>query len=232
MPRREAMRAIDYAAVLKHQPIFSHFTPAECEELLAYCTHHNLVKNENLFRQGEAATGFYVVVHGRIKLALQAPRGTEKVVEIVTDGGSFGEAAMFLGKPYPLLAQALCESLVIFIRGEFIFSRIESDPQFARSMLCTLSHQLHSLIADVESYSLKSATERIAAFVLKESARRQSDQIILALSKCVLASRLSITPETLSRALHQMSNRGLVEVDGRMIRILDRPQLHEMLQPA
>ncbi|SHF72644.1 cAMP-binding domain of CRP or a regulatory subunit of cAMP-dependent protein kinases [Microbulbifer donghaiensis] len=226
------MRAIDYAGILKHQPIFSQFTDAECEELSAYCTPRNLVKNEHLFQQGEAATGFYIVVHGRIKLALQAPRGAEKVVEIVTDGGSFGEAAMFIGKPYPVLAQALCESLVIFVRREFVVARIASDPQFARNMLCLLSHQLHGLIADVESYSLKSATERIAAFVLKESARRSSDQIVLALSKCVLASRLSITPETLSRTLHQMSSRGLVEVDGPRIRILDRPQLHDMLQPG
>ncbi|HPE72583.1 MAG TPA: Crp/Fnr family transcriptional regulator, partial [Candidatus Competibacter sp.] len=72
-------------------------------------------------------------------------------------------------------------------------------------------------------YSLRSATQRLIGFLLQLAGAPESGLIELALpaSKQVIASRLNLTPETLSRVLHSLSDSGLITVKGRHITITD-----------
>jgi CRP-like cAMP-binding protein len=172
-----------------------------------------------------------VIVVGRVKLALLAPAGAEKVVEILGPGQSFGEAIMFLGKRHMLYAEALADSLLLFIRNSAIMEAIERNPDLARRMLGAMSQRLYRLVADIEGYTLKSATERVTGYLLAAlpddtSPGRPAD-VLLAASKSVLASRLNITREHFSRILHDLSQAGLIQVSGRSIRILDPAGLRD-----
>ncbi len=69
---------------------------------------------------------------------------------------SFGEALMFMDKPYIVMAQTLADSLLLHVSKQAVFDELERDPAFARKMLAGLSRRLHGLIADVEAYSLQS----------------------------------------------------------------------------
>ena len=110
-----------------------------------------------------------------------------------------------------------------------MFDEIERDPAFARKMLAGLSRRLHGLIGDVESYSLRSGTERVIGYLLRhdeDSAQANDPNVVtLPASKSVVASRLNLTPEHFSRVLHELSEKGLISVDGREIRILDVAKL-------
>jgi CRP-like cAMP-binding protein len=97
-------------------------------------------------------------------------------------------------------------------------------------MLGGLSRRVHQLIADVESYSLRSGTERLIGFLLAEDRGDESPdgrvlEVQLPVAKGVIASRLSLTQEHLSRILHDLSALGLIEVAGRRIRVLDVERL-------
>jgi len=182
-----------------------------------------------VFRRGDAALGMHAVVYGQVKLALTTPDGGEKVVEIVGPGGSFGEAVMFLEKPYYVSAEVLADTLLLFVSRAAIFAEIEASPQFARRMLAGLSMRLHRLIGDVEALSLKSGTERVVGYLLRDcpdsGPGAQSIELRLPVAKGVLASRLNLTREHFSRILHDLSAAGLIRVAGRSIRVLDVPRL-------
>jgi CRP-like cAMP-binding protein len=214
---------------LKNVPLFRELTDDELDRVAAATAQVRAPTGTILFRRGEACAGFHVIVYGQVKLAFGAADGSEKVVEILGPGASFGEAVMFLDKPYVVFAETLSDSLVLAIGKQAIFSELERNPRFARKMLAGLAQRLHRLVHDLEAYTLRSGTQRVIGYLLRdysEEARpREPMEVALATSKGVLASRLNITREHFSRILHDLSAAGLIEVHGRIIRILDPERL-------
>jgi CRP-like cAMP-binding protein len=218
-------------AFLSRLPLFEELAAEELDRIAAGTTELHVPRGEIVVNRGEPCVGFHLVVYGQVKLAFLSPQGGEKVVEIVAPGYSFGEALMFMGKPYIVMAQTLADSLLLHVSKKVVFDEIERDPAFARKMLAGLSRRLHSLISDVESYSMQSGTERVIGYLLRQDAAqaRTNDPYVLTLptSKAVVASRLNVTPEHFSRILHDLSERGLINVEGREIRILDAAKLRD-----
>ena len=209
----------DVRGVLANLPLFRQLSAEEIDNLAVGTREQKVLKNEFLFQKGEPSHGFFVIAYGLIKLAFPSHNGAEKVVEIIGAGQSFGEAVMFMEKPFPVYAQALADSLLLHIAKPVIFSAIDHDPTLARKMLAGLSIRLHGLIQDVEAYSLRSGTQRLIGFLLEQpqTATDGGVEIALPASKTVIASRLNLTPETLSRILHTLSEQSLISVHGRVI---------------
>jgi CRP/FNR family transcriptional regulator, dissimilatory nitrate respiration regulator len=210
---------------LRNLPLFRELDARELEAIGAGTNERRVPAGAVLFRRGDPCDGFYVIVVGRVKLALLAPAGAEKVVEILGPGQSFGESVMFLGKPHMLCAEALADSLLLFVRSSVILDAIERKPELARRMLDEMSLRLYRLMADIEAYTLKSATERVTGYLLASlpdgAGPAGPADVLLAASKSVLASRLNITREHFSRILNELSRAGLIRVSGRSIRVLD-----------
>jgi CRP-like cAMP-binding protein len=218
-------------AFLSRLPLFEELVPEELDRIAAGTTELHVPRGEIVFNRGDPCVGFHFVVYGQVKLAFLSPQGGEKVVEIIAPGYSFGEALMFMGKPYIVMAQTLADSLLLHVSKKVVYDEIDRDPAFARKMLAGLSRRLHSLIGDVESYSMQSGTERVIGYLLRqdENQARSGGSYVLTLptSKAVVASRLNVTPEHFSRILHDLSERGLIAVEGRDIRIVDAAKLRD-----
>ena len=211
-------------------PLFRELSAEQQDRILDDVREVRLDKGRQIFSKGDAVQGFHVVVYGQVKLFLPSVQGNEKVVEIIGPQQSFGEAVMFLGKPYPVSAEALADTLLLHVSRESILGLLETDTSFARRLLAGLSMRLHSLLLDVESYSLRSSTQRVIGFLLQhcDAGEAESAEVLnltLPTSKQVIASRLNLTPETLSRIFSELTARDLIEVQGRAIRILDVPRL-------
>lgn len=219
---------MNITAILAHLPLFGEMTPDELDRITQGSQELSLNRGDVIFQRGDACNGFHVVVHGQVKLALSSPQGVEKVVELIGPGQSFGEAVMFMGRPYPVYAQALVDSLVLHINRTVILDGIENDPAFCRKMLAGLSIRLHRLIQSVESLSLHTPEQRVVEYLLQNAGGVQEGQDVpvkLPTKKNVIASSLNITPETFSRVLHHLTTAGLIEVDGKDIRIKDIDRL-------
>ncbi len=222
-------KQLDIARLLSSLPLFQQLRDNEVLSLAAGTREVRLHKGRILFQKGDLLEGFYVVVQGQIKLAFPSPQGQEKVVSIVGRGGSFGEAVMFMEKPCPVFTQALEDSHLLYIAKQGIFAAIAHDSAFARRMLAGLSMRLHGLIQDVEDYSLHSSTQRVIGFLLHlaETADPAVVAFDMPVSKQVIASRLNLTPETLSRILHHLTESGLIAVQGRRIAVRNLAQLRQ-----
>ncbi len=184
-----------------------------------------------LFEQGDPAQVYYVVERGMIKLAKVTPEGAEKVIEMIRPGESFAEAVMFMKKGrYPVNAQAVDDSSVVILKNRPFLDLLETDNALALRMLAHLSIRMHGLIQEVEALTCHTAIYRLINFLLNEQERSASTSFTLGAPKHVIASRLGITPETLSRLLHQLRSDGLVAIDGARIRITDMTALRSRLE--
>lgn len=226
MVSRPSFKTHTYLASL---PLFNALAPAELDAIAAGTTELNVARGAIIFNRGDPCVGFHIVVFGQIKLAFLSPDGGEKIIAIIGPGGSFGEALMFMEKPYVVMAQALADSTLLHVAKAVIFDELEREPRFARRMLAGLSRRLHGLISDVEAYSLQSGTERVIGFLLRQDASAGHDDaplvVVLPTSKANVASRLNLTPEHFSRILHDLVTAKLISVDGRTVRILDIERL-------
>jgi CRP-like cAMP-binding protein len=220
---------VQIESLLSRIPLFEGLAADELARMATGTHEVRLVKGDTLFRPGDACTGFHVLVYGQVKLALSSPQGTEKVVEIIQAGQSFGEAIMFMDKSYFLFAQALSDSLLLHVSKAAIYQELQSDHAFVRKMLAGMAMRLHQLMIDVEAYSLHSGTQRVIGYLMHELPESQHDEsnVVLELSanKGVIASRLNLTQEHFSRILHDLIGLGLIVVEGKRIRIPSVPKL-------
>ena len=216
---------------LAHTPLFQALSQEQLEHISRSIQEIRLSKGEVLFRAGETPTGFYIVAYGQIKLMITSSSGDEKVVEIIGPRQSFGEAVMFLQRPYPVTAVALIDTWLLKAPQTAVDEVLANDPLFAKRMLAGLSFRLHSLIQDVESYSMRSSTQRVIGFLLQHIPEDspETQEITLPTTKLVIASRLNLTPETLSRILNELSQHRLIEVHGRQIKIISQQGLRAYL---
>ncbi len=220
---------IKTTAFLANVPLFKELAPAELERIAKGTTELHVARGEVLFNKGDPCTGFHVVIYGQVKLAFVTPLGNEKVVEILGPGMSFGEALMFMGQPYVVMAQTLADSLLLHVAREVVLDELERDPGFARRMLAGLSRRLHGLISDLETHTLHSGTQRVIGYLLRQDPEAaggaESSRVTLPASKSVVASRLNLTPEHFSRILHELVATGLIAVEGREVTIPDVARL-------
>lgn len=221
------MSQIDIRSFLRHQPLFQELSDGQLSALVP-CTHEvRGQKGQIIFQKGDPCEGMYLVVYGRIKLSISSAQGAEKVIEIIHPGQSFAEAVMFLGKPCPVMAQFLEDGLLLQVEARSIFAAIARDAAFAHRLLAGLSLRLHGLVRDVERYSVENALQRVIGYLLQgEDHPGQPNRVVtLPVNKNLIASRLNLTPETFSRVLHQLSDAGLVAVNGREITLIDMNRL-------
>jgi CRP-like cAMP-binding protein len=193
-----------------------------------------LARGQILCEKGSRTGGFFCVLSGSIKLAAVNADGGERVLDLVLPGRLFGQAAAVLDEPFPVLAQALSESQVLQVARERIREAMDRWPEVALVMLKSLAQDCFRLIHYLEACCLMSAGERLMDFLVKESAcsghKAGSAQVVLPVSKAVVASRLNLTPETFSRELHDLVHRGLIEVDRRTVHIPSLSQLRAHLE--
>lgn len=221
--------------LLGRLPIFAGLTPEQAAIASRDARQVALAKGAVLFRRGDPSRCIYFVLNGQMQLTVSAPGGAEKVVEIIAAGQSFGEAVAFLGRPYPVTAVALVRTDLLAVSTDAVLDLLDRDPLFARRMLANMATRLHRMVDDVESYTLRSGIQRVAGFLLHRvpdnPCQLAAEQTVtLPVSKHVLASRLNLAPETLSRILHELSTAGLISVRGRLITLHDVRRLTAELE--
>ncbi|MCG5513636.1 Crp/Fnr family transcriptional regulator [Ectothiorhodospira shaposhnikovii] len=216
-------------AELQRLALFEPLTTAQLERIRGAAREKRCLAGEPLFSQGDAARHFFLVRQGAIKLFLLSRDGDEKVVEVIQTGQLFAEAVMFMEqRRYPVNATALADTeLVIFDHDTFL-SLLAEAPDLALKMLGSLSRRVHGLLSHIDELTLHNATYRLVAYLLSQP-RDDAGEVRLDLPKQIIASRLSMKPETLSRILARLRTQALVEVSGETLLLKDRAGLRRLL---
>lgn len=223
------LQPVNIETHLKNAVIFNELGAEEIALIAKGAREVRCDKGVTIFHRGDSCTGFHIVVFGQVKLSFTSAQGVEKIVEIVHQGQSFGEAMMFLDKPYVVSAQALSSCLLLHVSKSAIFGEMERNHDTMRKMLGSLAQRTHRLLLDVEGYTLHSGKQRIIGYLLNQLENGEPGgaalSIDLAVTKCVIASRLNLTQEHFSRILHELSALDLIQVDGRRLTIPCRERL-------
>ncbi|MEJ2393888.1 MAG: Crp/Fnr family transcriptional regulator [Candidatus Thiodiazotropha sp.] len=212
--------------------LFSHLDERQFATVQRMAREVKLRDGQLFFQAGDPAKHFFLVLEGQIKLSKLSLQGQEKVIEIIPAGETFAEALMFGDQPaYPVNASAIGNTRLFSFENAPYMEILKGSSETCFRLMADMSQRLKHLINEIESLSLQSANYRLASYLWRRwQAADPADAGVIELKtpKGVIASRLSITPETLSRTLHNFSEKGIIRVDGNRVQLLNPDALRSM----
>jgi len=227
-----SLNRLELVSEFKSIPLFSALDDEQLLKIVTRVNRVTLKAGSPLFFRGEQAESFYMLRKGQIQLFLESEEGHEKVIDVVSPGQIFAEAVTFFeGQKYPVNAKAMqdCELLTINIGIFRSLLRESIDTCF--SLLGAMCRRLHVQLMEIDNLTLHNATYRLAYHLLKSIPEDPpaNTHIALHYPKSVLASRLSIKPETLSRILSRLKQNNVIDVKGQEIILHDVNALRDYL---
>lgn len=197
-------------AVIRKTAIFADLSQESLSYLLQDATFQNIARGEVLFIQGDPATAFYVVIEGWLKVFRITPSGEEAVVGVFTAGQSFAEAAAFAGGSFPASCEAVTDARALRISSEGLGTKLRQSPEIALSMLASTSLQMRRLVQEIEQLKAHTGAQRVAEFLASLCPVESGPCTIgLPYDKALIAGRLGMKPESLSRAFARLRAVGL-----------------------
>jgi CRP-like cAMP-binding protein len=216
--------------LLRRAPLLSGLGREQLERVAATAVAIHLDEGQWLFSQGDPSRRFFVVHQGHVRLFRLSPEGTEKIIEIVAPGQTFAEALMFLNAPrYPVCAAALEPADLVGVDARAFAAMLRESVDTCFVVMGALSQRLRSLIGEIDNLTLHNAKSRVARYLLAHVTADRNG-FDLDVPKGVLASRLSVTPETFSRVIKQLTLNRIVSVQGPHVTISDRSALTELAE--
>lgn len=217
-------------ATLSQAFILQQLPEGDRQELLRSARTIDLEKNQFLFHEGDAPTSFFIMVSGWISLFKQDHMGKNAQIGVFGPRESFAEAARMM-PGYPASAQAMTVARVAWFRWDRISGDVQHSSDLSRVLMESISRHLQRLVNKTADTSLMVAHERLARFLLQNCPHDENRAAFqLPFNMRVLARKLDLTPETLSRAFARLAKHS-VSWENHQIRIDDIDALRQMLPP-
>lgn len=180
--------------------------------------------------EGDPYKGFYILLNGAVKIYKISFEGKESILHLIKPNETFGDVPLFDGGNYPINAQVISDSVLIFIPHKEFIRLLRNNSTICFNMLVGFSKKLRRLTQKVEELSTKEITNRFARYLLEEIKKSGTENfhepfIRINLSKKNIASYIGTITDTLSRLLKKLQNEKIIRVSGKSIFILDLDKL-------
>lgn len=214
--------------LVRRAPVFSGLAPAGLAPLLEGAAAKLYARQSLLFMQGDPASRFFVVLDGWVRLYRQTPQGQQITIAVFGRGDSFAEAVVLQMMPFPVSAETIADSRLLVIEAEGFLRHLRSSTDLCFKVMAAMARRLQDLVFQLESVSSRSTVQRLALFLVRLCDRESGPcHVELPLDKNLIAARLGMQPETLSRALAKLRRVG-VETEGTRVLVADVGRLRAM----
>jgi len=218
---------------LRTLPIFSELTLNESEQIISICNIINYKKNDILFFEGDKYRGFYILLAGSVKIYKISFEGKESILHLIKPSESFADVPLFEGGGYPVNAQAISDSILVFIPQKEFIQLIKNNSTICFNMLVGFAKKMRLLTQKVEDLATKEVSNRFANFLIDEIKKSGTGKlpepfVKLNISKKNIASYIGTINDTLSRLLKKLQNEKIIRISGKSIFILNLSKLKEL----
>lgn len=213
--------------IIQAAPMFSGLPGAVLDALLAQSELQVRPRRIALFEQDEPASTFYVVMEGWVKLFRMTTGGDEAVVGVFTRGDSIAEVPCLAGGNYPVSGETVTDVRLLAVPTRKIMELNRSSPEIGLAMLASTSAHLRRLVDQIEELKARTGPQRLAAFLVDLApTARGACTIALPYEKLLIAGRLGMKPESLSRAFQRLRALG-VRINQNTVAVGDIARLAE-----
>lgn len=216
---------------MRHLPLFAGVAPQHVERMLRSSFLQRFPGRIDLAREGDPADFLHVVVEGQVEV-YSGYRDRETTVAVLGAGASFILAAVLLDRVYLKSARTLTPSRILLLSAEAVRDAFAADAAFARTLASEVALAYRGVVKELKNQKLRSSLERLANWILsQDDAQGRTGRVEIPFDKKVLAARLGMAPEVLSRSFASLAPYGTT-IDGSVLRIASRAELEKLAQPS
>jgi CRP-like cAMP-binding protein len=214
--------------IVRRINVFRGLDPSMIEQMIAPATTLSLRERDVICRQDDPAKAFFIVVEGWVKLYRITQAGDEAVINVLAKGDSFAESVAFTGQTYLFTVEAVSDARVIRVPVAHVLKCIRNSPELAQAMIAAMAQHMNHLVQQVEQLKAKLGVQRLAEFLVALCpAGEEACTIALPYDKTLIAGRLGLKPESLSRAFAKLKSVG-VHVHAAHVEVKDPDRLRQL----
>lgn len=221
---------------LKRINLFRCLDEGELERVGRIAQHRQLRRRELVFGPEDPGDAIYLLKAGRVKLSRFDESGKEITLAILEEGEFFGEEALQGDGPRQSCAEALDDAFLCRIERAQFEELMADNPELSLEVARQLSERLLGTQDRLEDLAFHDVPRRLAHALLGlaerhgEAREDGSVRLKLRLTHQELASLVASTRETTTSLLSRFRRDGLVETEGRWLRILDPDGLRRLAE--
>lgn len=180
-------------------------------------------KSTILFCEGDRGDALYLVLQGKVKASLLAEDGREVILSLLGPGELVGEMALFdMEERRSATVETMEDSELLVLSGAQFLKVLEGRPAIALSVIRTLARRLRDTSSRIRSLVFLDTYSRVGRFLLdlaQEQGRELADGSLLVSRPThqEMANFIGATRETVSRALTELQQQGLIRLVGRRV---------------
>jgi len=218
---------------LSFVPIFSELPIDTLEKIEKVGTRKQFKKNDVILMEDEVGTALFVIVTGKVKVSRTSNDGREVILTILSESDFFGEMAILDGQTRSATVVAIEDSELFIIQRTDFLNLLREYPEASIALLQELTKRLRSTDVKIKALSLKDAEGKVATVILQiaddvgkiKQGKVEIEKLPLQQD---LANMAGTSRETISRTLHTFAKKGLIELDGSKLRIIDYEKFKEL----
>ena len=221
--------------LLEKNPLFSYLNIEEFRRVCAQKKYHLYHKNQVIFYEGTPAEIIYLLIEGKVKVHKHGIFGKEQIVRMAKDGDVLTYRAIGGVERYVVSATAMEDSMVCCLSKEDLVSVLKDNGKFAYQVVMRLTEELDSAERVIRTLAQKTVKQRVAEtlITLREKYGEEADhELHIHLSRDELANLVGTATETVVRFLSDLKRKGIIEVSGQKIMILDLAMLERIASIA
>jgi len=217
----------------KYVPIFSELNEDTLEKISKLGIQKSFKKDSVILFEHETGSALFVIISGKVKVSRVSDDGKEVILTILGDSDFFGEMAILDGLARSANVTAMEDSELFIIQRSDFLDLLHNHPEISITLLQELTQRLRSADMKIKSLSLKDAEGKVATVILQLAddvgkIKQGTVEIEKLPFQHDLANMAGTSRETISRTLHSFAKKGLVELDGSRLRIINYEKFKEL----
>ena len=214
--------------VLKRVPLFADLSEADLTRFGEVTREREYPKNSVILFEDDPGDALYIVSTGQVKVVLIGEDGREVILSVLGDGDFFGEMSLIDDEPRSAHVIAMRDSHLLVLRRDDFQSQLEQHPKVALELLRVLVQRLRRADEKIGGLVLLDVNGRVAQLLLDLAEESGGPKITRKLTHQTIAQMIGSSRETVSRAMRELVDRGLIDVSRREITIKDHDALRAL----
>ncbi len=213
---------------LRTHPLFRYLSEEELQDISHNKITETYKRGSIIYRENNRMKGFYCVQSGIVKIYKTGFDGKDQIIRFAQPGDLMGYRSVVSNEPACTTAEVLEDSVLCHIPTDILLSLVKTNGNFAVELMkltCKELGEANSYLTDIAQKTVK---ERLAEILLQLHTEFGEDSegiLRISLTREELSNIVGTATESIIRLLSEFKSEGLINLNGRKIKILDKPGL-------
>lgn len=208
--------------------IFKKLSEEETSELNQILICSTFRRGSIVYEEGSRINGTYIVIKGIVKIYKTGFDGKEQIIRFAKKGDLIGFRSVISNELACTTSKIIEEAVLCYIPGDELTRLIKGNPEFAMALMKLTCKELGESNKFLTDIAQKTVRERLAEvlLLLMDSFELDEDHTLqISLTREELANMVGTATESVIRLLSEFKSDGLIELNGRRIKLLNIPKL-------